>query len=238
MPTISHIRSKDIPMTDLGGGLRRGLMLPDQMDGVETFKCLQAAGSQVTPRVYPDRIQIFFFTKGTGYIGTRDRAHNITEVAVFVPMLDQESFFIQAGADLEYLHFIVKMNDFDRTEFRKCRMYLPHFALLSQCPRYHEDFKGPSVKSYTIVEHDNLARISMGLIVSDGGAPDNVGEHVHANLQQWYVGLPGCRFAFTAEGETIPVEEGDCTCIPKGARHSVRAEAGGRIHYVWFELKC
>jgi mannose-6-phosphate isomerase-like protein (cupin superfamily) len=238
MATISLVKRNAIPFQDMGGGLDRGLMLPGLMEGVETFKCRQTAGSKVTPEVYPDRIQIFFFTKGTGYIGTRDRAHNITEIAVFVPMLDKEEFFIQAGTDMEYLHFIVAMNDFDRTEFTKCRMVLPHFSLLKDCVRYVEGFKGPSVKSYTIVEHDNLARISMGVIVSDCAGPDQVGEHTHQNLQQWYYGLDGCRMVFNAGKDSVFMEDGDFTCIPKQTPHSSTAKAGDRIHYVWFEIKC
>jgi len=223
-------------MKDLGSGLKRGLMLPGMFEGVETLKCEQAAGSKAVPEIYKDKIQIFLFTKGTGYIGTKDRAHNITEVAVFVPMLDTEEFFIQAGTDMEYLNLIVTMNDFDRVEFNKVRMVLPSFSLLSNCVRYYEGFKGPNVTSYTVVEHDNLARISMGIITGEG--PEYVGEHFHENLQQWYYGLSGSKFNFTAEGETIHVEEGDWTCIPKGAKHSVRAEAGEKINYAWFELKC
>jgi mannose-6-phosphate isomerase-like protein (cupin superfamily) len=238
MATISLVKRNAIPFQDKGGGLARGLMLPGLMEGVETFKCHQAAGSKVTPEVYPDRIQVFFFTKGTGYIGTRDRAHSITEIAVFVPMLDQEEFFIQAGTHMEYLNFIVAMNDFDRTEFTKCRMVLPHFSLLKDCFHYTEAFVGPTVLQHTIIEHDNLARISMGLNLSDGAGPANIGEHVHENLQQWYFGLDGCRIAFTAGGETVVMEDGDCTCIPRKTPHSSRTEAGGRINYVWFELKC
>lgn len=236
MATIQHQKRAEMKMEDMGGGLKRALMLPDLFEGVETYKCELAAGSKAEPEVYSDKIQIFFFTKGTGYIGTKDRAHNITEVAVFVPMLDSEEFFIQAGTDMEYLNLVVKMNDFDYEEFNKVRMVLPSFSLLSNCVQYYEGFKGPSVKSYTIVEHDNLARISMGVVTGKG--PDVVGEHFHTNLQQWYYGLADGSFRFSAEGETVRMEDGDFSCIPKGAKHSVIAEAGETINYVWFELKC
>lgn len=236
MGTIKYVKKADMPFKDMGNGLKKALMLPDAFEGVETYKCKLAAGCKAEPEVYHDKIQIFFFTKGTGYIGTKDRAHNITEVAVFVPMLDTETFFIQAGTDMEYLNLIVKMNDFDHQEFNKVRMVLPGFSLLSNCVQYYEGFKGPSVKSYTIVEHDNLARISMGVVTGTG--PDVVGEHSHDNLQQWYYGLDGGSFAFTAGGDTIRMEDGDFSCIPKETPHSVRAEKEEKINYVWFELKC
>ena len=236
MGTIKYEKKADMNFQDMGNGLNRALMLPDAFEGVETYKCKLAAGCKAEPEIYNDRIQIFFFTKGTGYIGTKNRAHNITEVAVFVPMQDTEEFFIQAGTDMEYLNLIVKMNDFDYEEFNKVRMVLPSFSLLSNCVQYYEGFKGPSVKSYTIVEHDNLARISMGVVTGTG--PEVVGEHFHVNLQQWYYGLDDGSFTYTADGDSVQMKDGDFSCIPKGTKHSVRAEKDEKINYVWFELKC
>ena len=238
MPTISNVKRNDIPMLPAGEGCQRGLMLPGMMEGVETYKCHQAAGSRIIPQRFHDRIQIFFFTKGSGYIGTAKEALNITEVAVFIPMLDEEAFFIQAGTDLEYLNLIVTMNEYDHMRFNKVRMVLPRFYLLKDCRQYYEGFKGPSVKSYTIVEPDLLARISMGVVFSEGAEPATVGEHAHANLMQWYYGLDGCRFTFMAEGEKILVEDGDFNCIPMQAKHAVMSAPGERINYVWFEMKC
>lgn len=236
MSKIQAVKREELEMKQVEPGLEKGWMLPDMLEGVETIKCRQAAGSKVTPQLYSSKIQIFFFTRGTGYIGTKKEAYNVTEVAVYIPMQDTEEFFIQAGTDMEYLHFIVEMNEFDHTEFNKVRVVLPYFCLLSNCVQYYEGFKGPSVKSYTIVEHDNLARISMGVVTGEG--PDDVGEHVHDTLQQWYYGLDGGKFSFSAGGDSVQMEEGDFSCIPPQTPHSVHSSAGEKINYVWFEMKC
>lgn len=233
MGVISIAKKEDIVMQDAGNGLKRGIMLPGEFPGVETWKCQVEAGAKVVPQLYHDKIQIFFFTKGTGYVGNKREAYNIKEIAYFIPMLDEEEFFIQAGTDMEYLHLIVTMNEYDNVEFNKVRVFLPDFNNLSTCPRYYEGFKGKGVKSYTIVEHDNLSRISMGVIVGDG--PEVVGEHSHDYLHQWYYGLADADFSYTAGGETIHVSEGDWMCIPKGTPHS---SVGNNIHYLWFEVKC
>lgn len=233
MSIISIARKEDVRFEDMGGGLSKGIMLPDAFPGVETYKCRLAAGCKAVPERYNDRIQVFFFTKGTGYVGTPREAYNIREVGYFIPLLDTEEFFIQAGTQMEYLQLVVEMNQYDRENFNKVRVELPDSRNLSECPRYYEGFKGPGVKSYTIVEHDNLSRISMGVIVGNGA--ETVGEHVHTYLHQWYYGLSNADFSYTAGEETTHVSEGDWICIPKNTPHSSK---GVCINYLWFEVKC
>ncbi len=233
MGVITIAKKENINLQEVGNGLKKGIMLPDAFPGIETYKCQLKAGSRIDPELYNDKIQIFFFTKGTGYVANQHEAFNIKEIAYFIPMQDEEPFFIQAGTDMEFLHLVVTMNEYDKSEFKKVRVFLPDFNNLSTCPRYYEGFKGPGVKSYTIVEHDNLARISMGVIQGDG--PEEVGEHCHDYLHQWYYGLKDADFSYTAGGDTVHVEEGDWMCIPKGTPHSSK---GNNINYLWFEVKC
>lgn len=59
---------------------------------------------------------------------------------------------------------------------------------------------------------------------------------MHPDLLQWCYALPGAKYSYTAENETIQVEDGDFTFIPMGAHHSVNVQAGDPMDYIWFEL--
>lgn len=217
-------------------GFAKGEMLPNTYPGVATYKCSLQAGASIEPKVYTDKTQIFFFTKGTGYIGASKQAYNITETAVYIPMFGDEGFSIKAGTDLEFLELLVDITEDDKQKLHHSRMTLPHFRLISDCDRYEEGFKSPGIISYIIVTRGRLARVLMGLVEGDG--PDYVGEHSHETVMQWFYGLDGTKFEFTAEGNTIVVEDGDWVYIPEKTLHSATTNAGEKIKYVWFEVDC
>jgi hypothetical protein len=217
-------------------GFAKGIMLPDSYPGVEAYKCALKAGSRVDPKVYKNKTQVLFFTKGVGYVGTPNKAHNITEEAVFVPLFDSEKFFIQAGTDLEFLEILVTLTEADTKRLGEMRMTLPHFRLLSDCDRYEEAFKGPGVLSYSIIANRRLARALMGAVI--GAGPNFVQEHAHDNLQQWVYGLTGSAFRFRADGDEVEMREGDWAHIPPKAKHSVETSAGDKLDYIWFEIVC
>jgi mannose-6-phosphate isomerase-like protein (cupin superfamily) len=235
MSVLRNVKREDIPQ-DFENGFAKGEMLPGTYPGVATYKCTLKAGSNVAPKVYTDKTQIFFFTKGTGYIATPKKAYNITEAAVYIPMFDAEGFSIQAATDLEYLELLVDITEDDKKKLHHSRMTLPHFRLLTDCDRYEEGFKSEGILSYIIVTRGRLARILMGLVSGDG--PDYVGEHSHETVMQWFYGMDGTKFEFTASGETITVEDGDWVYIPEKTLHSATTAAGEKINYVWFEVDC
>lgn len=234
MSVIAIAKRKDLAFTSNGKGFSSSEVLHGRYDEVLMKSCRLQAGSDHIPEVYAKKTQLFFFTKGTGYIARPAVAHNITAEAVFAPLFDKEKFSIRAGTDMEFVEIIVDLTDEDVKTMHRSRMTLPHFRLHSDCERYEEDFKGPGMISRSIIHHRQLGRSSMGSVYAVG--PNLNGEHSHEDLEQYFFGLGGARFTFMADGESVVVEEGDFTHIPTKAKHSMKAEKGAVMNYVWFEI--
>lgn len=234
MSVIDVTRRKDLVFTPQGKGLSSAEPLLDCYPGVVLKVCRLQAGSELVPEIHAKKTQLFFFTRGSGYIARPAVAHNITEEAIFAPLFDKEKFSIRAGTDMEFVEILADLSDEDLHTMHHMRMTLPHFRLHSECERYEEDFKGPGVISRAIIHHRLLGRCSMGSVHAAG--PNFTGEHSHEDLEQFFFGLGGTRFTFNADGESVVVGEGDFTHIPKKAKHSMRAEKGAVMYYVWFEI--
>lgn len=217
-------------------GLCRLNVLPGEYKDVELYKCTLAAGAKWEPDLYPEKekVQLILFSKGTGYVATPRQAFNINEVAVFVPRFDQESFFIQADSELEFLQIVATLSDYDRENMEESRISLPRFRPVSQAWTYEENFKTADIESYTLIEHRMFGRLSMGVVYGKG--PNVVGQHIHNELEQWYYALPGARFTYQVSGEEIEFQEGDLSYTPHGNYHGTSAESGQPFDYMWFEL--
>lgn len=221
-------------------GLSRQAVLVGEYAAASFEKCALKAGAVWAPPLYAmeERQQLFLFSKGAGYITTPRRAFNITEVSVFVPEFDSESFEIHAASDspgpLEFLHIETLMSDYDKKCMREARMTLPRFRGLSECWTYEENFKGPGTKSLMLIEHRNLGRVSMGATLGRG--PSFVGEHIHNELEQWYYALPGSSFTYFAGDEEVRLNGGDLSYTRHGSKHGSKTADGERFDYVWFEL--
>ena len=111
---------------------------------------------------------------------------------------------------------------------------LPRSRGVSQAWHYKEDFTGADIQQMMMIEHRNLGRLSMG--ANFGTGPNYIGQHIHNELEQWYIMLPGASFTYTAEDEKIHVEGGDITFTPHGSHHGSECAEGERFAYVWFEL--
>ena len=202
--------------------------------------CALQPGHSITPDVYSvtEHNQLFFFTKGKGYITTPRQAWNINEPGVFVPEFDTERFTITCSADskepLEFLHIVTELNDYDKTCLVESRMVLPRFRTISQGWTYDEDFKDNQYHFHDAVEHRNLGRLSMGCVKGNG--PIEIGQHIHNELAQWYFPLPGSDFIYTAGGEEVHMTGGDLSYTPTGFWHGSRVEAGKKCDYIWFEM--
>ncbi|MBE3064568.1 MAG: cupin domain-containing protein [Spirochaetes bacterium] len=234
MSILTVARKKDLAFKSNGKGFSFAEALHGCYEEVVMRSCRLQAGSEYMPDLYGEKTQIFFFTKGSGYVTRPATAHNITEEAVFVPLFDKEKFSIRAGEDLEFVEILVKLTTGDIDKMNKMRMTLPHFRLHHACDRYEEDFKGAGMISRSIIHHGLLGRSSMGSVYAVG--PNLNGEHSHEDLEQYFFGLDKARFTFNADGESVVVEEGDFTHIPKKARHSMKAEKGALMSYVWYEI--
>ncbi|NLC40764.1 MAG: cupin domain-containing protein [Clostridiaceae bacterium] len=198
------------------------------------------AGAEWTPEIYKltENNQVFLFTSGKGYIRTPRQAYIINEVSVFVPEFDVEQFSIKCALDsketLEILHIVTEVNDYDKTTLVESRMALPRFRGVSEAWQYTEDFTGSDIVQKMMLEHRNLGRLSMG--ANFGSGPNYIGQHIHNELQQWYIVLPGASFTYTAGDETVHLQAGDVTYTRSGFSHGSECAEGEKFAYIWFEL--
>lgn len=217
-------------------GVSRIPVLRGEYKDVEVYKCILKAGVKWNTPLFAEQdcCQMLVFVGGTGYVATPCKAYNIQEVAVFIPNFDAEPFYVQAGSDLTFIHIIANMSDYDRENMSESRIKLPRFRPVSKAWTYVENFKTPDMQSYTLIEHRYLGRLSMGAVYGVG--PNVVGQHIHNELEQWYIALPGTRFTYHADGQEIPFSEGDISFTPHGTYHGLVAEEGRQFNYIWFEL--
>jgi quercetin dioxygenase-like cupin family protein len=211
-------------------------MLPGCHPDVISYKCVLKAGSRVDPEMFSEteKSQVFFFTKGVGYVGTEDGAFNFDEEAVFVPLFNKKKFYFYAVTDVEYVELQITLTSKDIEEMKEYRMTLPRFRLLSNCDRYEEGFKDPRIVSHNVIIQSRLARVSVGTV--EGTGPDKVGTHSHPNQIQWFYALGGGKFTLHADDDSMAMEDGDWAFIPVKAEHSVETAAGDTLRYMWFEI--
>ena len=235
MSIVKIVRAADI-VPSFQNGLSQTPVLVNEYSDCEFQYCTLKAGADWTPELFQfeDKCQIFLFIQGTGYIGGEKRAWNIRETSVFVPNFDKEKFFIHAGTDLVFVRMLGHMSDYDIRDIRQSSMTLPRFRGLSECWTYEEEFKGPGTTSAMLLEHRNLGRFSMGATLGKGPAYN--GDHVHNELEQWYIALPGSSFTYTAGDEKVDVHGGDITYTTHGFHHGSIAKEGETLDYVWFEI--
>jgi len=219
-------------------GLGRATMLPGVYPDAEVNKLVLKAGHQWQAERYAfeDRVQMFFFLSGQGYICLPDQAFNITESAVFVPLFDKDTITMKAAekTDLEFLQFVCRQTDFDKNMMNTIRTTLPRFKLMSECETYEEPFKGPGVKSPILIMHRLFGKFSMGATLGNG--PNHVDQHSHPDLVQWYYVFPGSKIRYTAGGETVDMAGGDLSYITEGVPHGSTTGEGEKCDYVWFEI--
>lgn len=97
---INITRKEDI-MLKFCDGYAKTEVLKDAYPLVRTYKCLLKAGYTVEPEIYSDKIQVFSFTSGTGYICGKKKAYNIDELSFYIPDFDREKFSFYAAEDME-----------------------------------------------------------------------------------------------------------------------------------------
>lgn len=239
MSKIDYMKSADLEKNFVNG-LSRSELLPDTFDEVKIYKCALKAGEVFDVKLYSqtDKMQLFFFLNAGGYIALPKQAFNITGKAVFVPNFDKEKVEFHAGnEDLEFLHFIGEISEYDKMRLGNIHIVLPRFRLLDDAWEYTEGFTGDAgsnVKSHMVIEHRFLGRYSMGW--NCGKGPTFIGEHKHPDLEQWYYIFQGSEFTYFAGDEEIRVEGGDITHIGMDVPHGSKANEDQYLNYIWFEL--
>ena len=103
MSVIHYQKKEDMKFEAAGNGILRAEMLPGMVEGVHTYKCKVAAGTVVTLETFGDQTQIYYFTRGEGYVATPKKAFNIEEPSLFIPNMDKETNILHAATDMEFL---------------------------------------------------------------------------------------------------------------------------------------
>ena len=133
MSVIHYQKKEDMKFETAGNGILRAEMLPGMVDGVHTFKCKVAAGTVVTLETFGDQTQIYYFTRGEGYVATPKKAFNIEEPSLFIPNMDKEANILHAATDMEFLQLTSVMLPEDYEQFDHWHIALPRFCPLSGC---------------------------------------------------------------------------------------------------------
>ena len=207
---------------------------------MKTYKCVLKAGTSWKPELfaYGDTTQFFAFITATGFIDNGKQSWNITDYAAFIPNYDVDPITIHSGEkDLEFYRFIGKMHPkFDVWEMDYMMLVLPYFKLFKDGMRYTEGFTGgigSSCRSHSVIEHRLMGRYSMGWNVGEG--PSVIGQHIHADLDQWYFILPGGVMTYEAGGEATHVTAGDVTYTEMGMAHGSTIAENEMFNYFWVE---
>ena len=141
---IDITKREDIAL-EFHDGYARTEVLKGVYPLVKTYKCLLKAGHTAEPERYSDKIQVFSFTSGTGYICGEKKAYNIEELSFYIPDFDHEKFSIYAAEDMEIVLWVIDMLESDRAAYEDTHMVLPSFKRFSECEPYDQSCKGPQI---------------------------------------------------------------------------------------------
>lgn len=209
-------------------------LLPGSYDGgVRNYKCWLKAGSKFSPELHARDTVLLMFGKGKGYITSESQMYRIQEPSFFVPAFDRESYTINALEDMEFVLSVIEMNQWDWEKYHESHVRLPFFMKYSDGLVYDQDCKGPNTTSWIILGREQIGRIMVGVVRAVG---EGTREKGHAKVAQWNYCLPGADFNLTVgDNQAENHKAGEWSYIPAGLDHSLVAEEGKEVFYVWFE---
>ncbi|HHU02351.1 MAG TPA: hypothetical protein GXZ91_04385 [Christensenellaceae bacterium] len=229
---ISVARRTDNP-TNFVNGFAKKEWLEGVHPLVKSYKCILKAGSSIEHEVYEDKIVVLMFGFGTGYITDEKKAYNIDDIAFYIPDFGKK-YSVYAVTDLEYMLVEVDMPESDMKAFEDTHVILPYFIRVKDAIEYTQTCKGPNTRSWSMIHSGQCARVLAGIVKAEGEGTDEKG---HAQVHQWNFTLPGSDFKLVVGDESIHHGEGEWSFVPAGIDHSLTAEQGKVVHYVWFEIK-
>ena len=227
-------RNEDIHPVFNEDGYASVELLPGTYDGgIRNYKCFLKSGSEIKPELYTDKTVLFFFGFGKGYLTDAEAAYNIREVAFYAPYFDKCPYTIHAVEDMEYIMSIVELNEWDKNALSKSQTYLPMFKSYSDCPRYRQDCKGPNTESRNVLLPGQLGRVILGTVKAIG---EGTIEKGHPAVHQWNYCLGNSDFNLIVDGgEPVRHVAGEFSFIPAGPDHSLVADPGKEVFYIWYE---
>lgn len=127
---------------------------------------------------------------------------------------------------------VVDMYPCDWEDFKESHLRLPYFRPLSKCVKYDQDCKGPHTTSWHVLNSKQLGHVILGVVRANG---EGTIEKGHPSVHQWNYCLGDSDFDMTVDGETVHHVAGEWSFIPAGPDHSLVAQPGKEVFYVWFE---
>lgn len=237
---FQYVRDEDIKR-EYKDGVCEVELLPGNFKGHRHYKVYLKAGTTYVPaETYTDKTVIYIFGAGKGYVATEENSYNINhELCFFVPDLDNGKYAIHAVTDMEFMHLIVDMNEYDLKIYHETHYTLPYFRTMEQCPQYWQNCKGPTTKNWLILPGKNVGRVSLGVCRAIGqeGVDEGTIEKGHTGVHQWNYCLGNSDFKMKVQdNDEIVCHGGDWSFIPAGLDHSMIPSAPGKeLFYVWFE---
>lgn len=231
--SIRIIKSKDIPQ-EYENGFAQSEILPDTYPGMTNYKCFLKKGHTVSPKKYADKVVMYCFTRGNGYVTTPEWSRDITELSFFAPDFDNSDFSITAVEDMEFLCLVSEMEECEWENWPKWHLRLPWFTRMSECKEYVQDCKGPNTRSWSVLDPKYLGGVLMGIVRAEG---EGTIEKGHPSVAQWNYALPGADFHLTVNDETVEQADGDFSYVTPGDDHSLVSDAGKLTYYIWYERR-
>ncbi|MCI9104867.1 MAG: hypothetical protein HFG56_10375 [Lachnospiraceae bacterium] len=227
-------RNEDITIKYKEDGFFMTEVLAGSYDGgIRNYKCFLRAGSEIRPALYREETVVYMFGKGRGYITDTKEAHNITELSFYLPNFDQDPFTIHAIEDMEFIMSVVEMNPWDKERFAHSHIHLPFFLKYTDGQIYDQDCKGPNTTSWLVIGPGQMGRILMGVVRATGEGTDEKG---HPAVAQWNYSVGDSDFHLCVDHQpSIVQKSGDFSFVPAGPDHSLVADPGKEVFYVWYE---
>jgi quercetin dioxygenase-like cupin family protein len=229
---IAHVKQEDIAL-NFENGFAETEMLSGVYSGIRHYRCVLKAGHTVKPQTYSNAHQILCLTDGKGYICTPSAAHTISELSFFIANFEEEFTITATSEDLVYTKFVVDLTAHDFKEYEEGHVVLPFFRPISQGIEYTQSCKTPGTRSWSILVGGQLNRVLFGVVKScNGGGTIEKG---HPPVAQWNVIMGNSDLTLTVENESVRQRGGDFSYVPAGLDHSLVAEEGKELYYIWFE---
>ena len=115
---------------------------------------------------------------------------------------------------------------------RRATQRCPIFRSFSETHEYTQDCKGPHTRSWQVLYSGEVGRNLLGVVKAVG---EGTVEKGHPAVDQWNYGLDNADFTLTVENESVAHHAGDWSFVPAGLDHSLTAEPGKEVAYIWFE---
>lgn len=215
-------------------GFIRKVLLPGEVHGIETCYTEIHEGFSHDYQAEEKIIRILFFINGGGSFCQEKKSMPVHEHALCIPDI-KTGFSIKSGSEmLSYLEIVMAMTARDMDYLPGQAADFPYYLKYEESRKYNESIKSEKTISRMILPEGIVSRLCIGSVETSG--PDQVAEHTHPMLEQFFLGLPGNDARVFTETDEVSFQENDLLHIPLGSLHGVNVEAGKDLHYLWIDL--